>query len=101
MTHQKRIALFLLILILVGVAASLAARPMPASSATSPPPPAGFSMEKTTLLGSRYQLSSLSWQISGQLSGASYTLSAPSAPSLTGNGCCCNFMPCMLRKSKP
>lgn len=101
MTLKQRIAFLLLILILLGVAASLAARPMPASSAMSPPPPAGYSVEKTTLLGSRYQLSSLSWQVSGQLSGANYTLSAPSAPSLTGNGCCCNFMPCMLRKSKP
>ena len=48
--------------------------------------------------GGGYRLSGLSWQISGTASGGGYRLLETSAPSLTGSGCCCSYLPCVLRR---
>ena len=47
---------------------------------------------------SGYQLTRLTWHVSGEVSGGGYSLSSPSSPSLRGNGCCCAFLPCVLNK---
>ena len=43
--------------------------------------------------GGAYQVTSLSWQVTGSLSGGTYRLAVPAAPSLRGSGCCCIYIP--------
>lgn len=50
-----------------------------------------------TAQGGRYYLSIASWQVSGSMHGAGYTLQGPAGPALTGNGCCCTFLPCVRK----
>jgi hypothetical protein len=45
-----------------------------------------------------YQLTHLTWQVSGEVSGGGYSLQSPSSPTLRGNGCCCTYLPCVLNK---
>jgi len=56
-------------------------------------------------VGGNYQLTSLplrpaqgnAWQVSGNASGGGYALTSPYEPALRGSGCCCTYLPCMLR----
>jgi hypothetical protein len=59
--------------------------------------PTWYAVERGTASGGRYHLSSLSWQVSGAASGAGYRLLGPAAPSSSENGCCCTYLPCLLR----
>jgi hypothetical protein len=47
--------------------------------------------------GGGYRLTSLVWQASGTASGGDYRLLTVSRPRLTGNGCCCIYLPCLQR----
>ena len=47
--------------------------------------------------GGRYHLTSSVWQASGMSTGGHYQLVNPIGPMLTGNGCCCTYLPCTLR----
>ena len=61
--------------------------------------------EATTLRGGRYQLTnvtlhfaqSIGWQDSDLASGGGYHLKPLANPQLTGNGCCCMYLPCVRR----
>lgn len=44
-----------------------------------------------------YYLTTLKWQVSGTASGGGYRLLGPAAPTLRGSGCCCTYMPCVMR----
>ena len=44
-----------------------------------------------------YTLTSLDWQLSGVSAEGSYFLFTPSLPALRGNGCCCLFLPCVVK----
>jgi len=48
-------------------------------------------------LGGDYQLTSLTWQVSGTASGGRYQLLCPAATTLRGSGCCCTYLPGILR----
>lgn len=37
------------------------------------------------------------WQVSGTVTGGDYTLTSAYAPVLRDNGCCCTYLPCLLR----
>jgi hypothetical protein len=50
-----------------------------------------------TSAGGGYQLTSLAWQVSGTAAGGGYALAAPQQPTLRGSGCCCTYLPCILR----
>jgi hypothetical protein len=47
--------------------------------------------------GGGYRLTSPAWQVSGTASGGDYRLLSPAQPMLRGNGCCCTYLPCVLR----
>jgi len=60
-------------------------------------PPTWYTVEQGAASGGRYYLTSLAWRASGIASGAGYRLLGPTSPTLTGNGCCCTYLPCTLR----
>jgi hypothetical protein len=47
--------------------------------------------------GGGYHLTTVEWQVSGSASGGGYALAAPIQPELRGSGCCCTYLPCVLR----
>jgi hypothetical protein len=53
-----------------------------------------------TSAGGSYQLTSLAWQVSGTAVGGRYTLTVPCAPALRGSGCCCSYLPIVLRSAQ-
>jgi hypothetical protein len=62
-------------------------------------------VEQGVLSGGEYQLVSLPlhqaeghvWQVSGEASGGKYQLLCPATTMLRGSGCCCTYLPAMLR----
>jgi hypothetical protein len=62
-------------------------------------------LDTTMLSGGRYRLINvtlnyaqrLGWQESDLASGGGYHLEPLASPQLTGNGCCCLYMPCVRR----
>ncbi len=51
----------------------------------------------TPLETHRYLLTPLVWRVRGSAAGEGYTLVASEGPALQGNGCCCVYLPCILR----
>ena len=82
---------FLLVITLLAVAGAALAESGGAGPLQS------MSVQLTTSSGGSYHLSSLAWQVSGTAAGESYALVSPSAPTLRGSGCCCTYLPCILR----
>jgi len=60
-------------------------------------PPTWYTVEEGTASGGGYHLASLAWRVEGSPSGGGYRLRGPAAPALRGNGCCCTWLPCVLR----
>jgi hypothetical protein len=57
-----------------------------------------YIVKEGTATGGGYRLTSLSWQVSGAASGGGYRLLEPAVPaSLVGSGCCCTYLPGVLR----
>jgi hypothetical protein len=56
-----------------------------------------LSVVEGTASGGGYYLTSLAWRASGTASGGGYRLLGPASPTLTGNGCCCTYLPCVVR----
>lgn len=67
-----------------------------AQSGSQPPPP-WYAVEQGRASGGHYHLTSVSWRVGGAASGGAYRLLSPSSPTLRGSGCCCTYMPCVLR----
>jgi len=82
---------FLLVITLLAVAGATLAQ----SSGASPGQP--MSVQAGTSSGGSYHLTSLAWQVSGTAADGSYALAAPYASALRGSGCCCTYLPCILR----
>lgn len=91
---MKRVAILLVILLLLGVTLQVRA---PMLAQTGALGPARYGVEAGTVAGGGYQLSSLAWQISGTTSAGAYRLSTAVEHSLRGSGCCCTYLPCVLR----
>jgi hypothetical protein len=62
-----------------------------------PGPGQTMSVQTGTSTGGGYQLTSLAWQVSGTVVGGGYALATPYQPALRGSGCCCTYLPCILR----
>ena len=92
---MKRMVIVLVILLGVGLTLLVA---VPMTAQTSAQSPALYTVEAGTVAGGGYQLSSSAWHITGAASGGSYRLSTANEPSLRGSGCCCTYLPCILRK---
>jgi hypothetical protein len=84
------IALLLVITLLAGGGAALA-------QSSGPAPGQPMSIQAGTSSGGNYHLASLEWQVSGTAAGGGYTLAMPYTPALRGSGCCCTYLPCILR----
>jgi len=84
------IALLLVIALLAVGGAALA-------QTGGPDPGQAMSVQAGTSTGGGYHLTSLAWQVSGAAVGGDYTLAIPYAPALRGSGCCCTYLPCILR----
>ncbi len=54
-------------------------------------------MTTWTAAGGGYQLTTVTWTAPVIAQGGSYTLLSPDTPTLTGNGCCCAYLPCLRR----
>ena len=44
-----------------------------------------------------YQLTSISWQVTGISADNDYTLTSPQSLSESSTGCCCTYLPCALK----
>jgi hypothetical protein len=51
----------------------------------------------TMLSGGHYRLVSLDVGVSVLAAGGGYMLRGPAVPELQGSGCCCTYLPCVLR----
>jgi hypothetical protein len=62
-------------------------------------------VEGATVAGGGYQLTSLvphqaqdaAWQVNGAASGGGYRLQGVTQPPHVGSGCCCTYLPALLR----
>ena len=75
----------------------LLASVMLAQANGGPDPPTWHTVEQGMASGGGYYLTSLVWQVSGTASSGGYRLLGLASPTLTGNGCCCTYLPCMLK----
>jgi hypothetical protein len=57
-----------------------------------------YQVEAGTLAGGSYQLTSFGPQADNVSAGGAYRLLGPSALDLNGSGCCCTYLPCIMRK---
>ena len=87
--HVLRITLVALLCLLLG--ATALARPTEPSAST------GYVVAAGLLSGPGYDLAGESWQASGSASGPGYHLDATGGRILQGAGCCCTFLPCLMR----
>ena len=57
-----------------------------------------YTVEEGTAVGGSYRLTSLCWEVSGVASGGGYRLLGSAAPANhVGSGCCCTYLPGILR----
>ncbi len=72
----------------------------------APGPIHWYIVQAGTVAGGSYQLTGLAlrqaqgdtWRVSGAAGGGGYALAALSQPALRGSGCCCTYLPCILRQ---
>lgn len=57
-----------------------------------------YEVEAGTIAGGGYQLTTLGSQPGNVQVGGAYRLLEPAAPELQGSGCCCTYLPCILRR---
>lgn len=84
------LALVVVLLTLVAYALVLGQDDAPFSS---------YAVAPGTAAGQGYRLTSLGWRVEGTMAGGVYQLVGPASPALRGSGCCCTYLPCVMRKS--
>lgn len=57
-----------------------------------------YQVETGTISGGGYQLTNLGSQAGHVSAGGAYRLLGSAAPELQGSGCCCIYLPCVLRR---
>lgn len=60
-------------------------------------PSISYQVANGTTSGEGYQLITYNWLIRGTLSGDRFLINIASSPLLNGSGCCCTYLPCILR----
>ena len=60
--------------------------------------PVGYLVEPGTGSGGDYQLTGQGTSVSVEMSGGAYRLQGGIQPMLRGSGCCCTYLPCILRQ---
>jgi hypothetical protein len=66
-----------------------------------PEPAPPHRVEGCAASGGQYRLAAMAWQIQGTVGGGGYRLDAPAAPLLRGSGCCCTYLPLVVRSYWP
>jgi hypothetical protein len=84
MKTQITLLLFLIAFLLLSTGADALSAPL-------------YQVETGTISGGSYQLMSFGVQAGSIAAGGAYRLLGPSAPNLQGSGCCCTYLPCILR----
>lgn len=94
MTKENAFRLLGLVVCCVLLAALLA------GGAQAQPPGRGlaYQVEGGTISGEGYRLATAIWQVSGAASGEGYALTTLYQPALRGSGCCCTYLPCVMRQ---
>jgi hypothetical protein len=59
--------------------------------------PSGYQVRAGTLSGGRYQLTSVGLQAGNVAAGGVYRLLGTTSAFQVGSGCCCTYLPCILR----
>jgi len=54
-------------------------------------------VETGTISGGGYQLTTLGSQADSMAAGGAYRLLGPAPAGPTGSGCCCTYLPCVMR----
>jgi hypothetical protein len=57
-------------------------------------------LQEQEIFEGSYSIVPLQWQVVGSSTGNGYTIFSPKAVSLTGSGCCCVYLPCVIRNPK-
>ena len=60
-------------------------------------PGGGCVIEGVVAAGGEYRLAALAWQVTGTAGGGEYRLLGVEAPAMRGSGCCCSYLPVILR----
>ncbi len=56
-----------------------------------------YTLQPGLIIDKGYQLTSLTWQVSGAAGDERYRLLSPNSPTGTGTPCCCSHLPCVMR----
>ena len=83
--------------ILVAIVALLLLGTVALAQSGGPAPSTWYTVEQGAASGGGYRLTVLAWQVEGSASGGGYRLLGPASPTLRGNGCCCAYLPCVVR----
>jgi hypothetical protein len=86
--HVAVIVALVGILILSGLALAQTGGPGPAPQ---------YAVQAGTSSGGGYRLTGLAWQVGGTAAGGDYGLVVACAPALRGSGCCCTYLPVVVR----
>jgi hypothetical protein len=90
--HVLRLALVVLLCVLLGTVVSAQG-----SAPAAPTAAAAYVVQAGTVSGAGYRLSGGTWQVEGSAGGSGYTLEAMGKGIMQGAGCCCTFLPCVMR----
>jgi hypothetical protein len=58
----------------------------------------GYQVEAGTIAGGGYRLTTVSPLADTMAAGGAYRLLGPAVPQLRGSGCCCTYLPCLMRE---
>ena len=84
--------------ILMAVMALLLLGTVASAQSSQPGQSLDYTVQAVTVAGGRYQLISLGSQISDTSSGGAYRLVSLASPSASSDsGCCCTYLPCVVR----
>jgi hypothetical protein len=92
---KTRIIILLLLIVVPLMIASAALAQTDRAPAASMYP-----VQPGSATGGAYHLDGSTWRASGVSTGGKYQLSGPTGPTLTGNGCCCLYLPCLQRNAQ-
>jgi hypothetical protein len=56
-----------------------------------------YQVETGSIAGGHYQITTSGLQVDNVATGGAYRLLGPRAPAQQGSGCCCTYLPCIMR----
>jgi hypothetical protein len=84
--------------ILIAVIALLLLGTVASAQSSRPSQSFEYTVQAVIVTGASYQLTSPGFEISRTSSGGSYRLVGPASPAVSSDsGCCCAYLPCVLR----